>query len=94
MATTHNLVTLSNTEATRLSPAGVHSGVDITVQNVNTSGYIYIGSSSVSSESYGYRILPNHAISIELNAKSTIYATSSASGMKAAVLVTNLESGS
>ncbi len=90
----HSLKTLSNTEVTLISPTGVHSGTDITIQNVNASGYIYIGGSDVSASDYGYRILPNHAISIELSGKSSLYAISSASGMKAAVLGANLESGS
>ncbi len=92
--TYHSLKTLSNTSATLLSPNGVHSGTDITIQNVNVSGYIYIGGPSVTAEDYGYRLLPNHAISVELGGQSSIYAVSSAPGMKAAVLNTHLESGS
>jgi hypothetical protein len=91
---THSLVTLSDETPIRLSPAGVHSGCDITIQNVNSSGYIYVGNSSVSDTSYGYRILPNHAISFELPGKDSLYAISSAPSMKAAVMITNLESGS
>jgi hypothetical protein len=91
---THSLTTLSNTTATRLTPNGVHSGIDFTIQNANSSGYIYIGAETVSSESYGYRILPNHAISIELNGQEAIYAVASEAGMKAAILKTKLESGS
>lgn len=92
--TQHALTTLSMSEATRLTPNGVHSGIDITLQNVNASGYIYVGGEGVSSENYGYRIMPNHAISVELNGASSLYATSSAPGMKVAVLNTSLESGS
>lgn len=90
----HSLKTLSNTEAILISPVGVHSGVDITVQNVSASGYIYIGGADVSALDYGYRILPNHAISVELSGKSSLYAISSAPAMKAAVLGANLELGS
>jgi hypothetical protein len=90
---THSLLTLSNSTATRLTPPGIHSGIDITIQNVNASGYIYIGAQNVSSETYGYRILPNHAISIELNGRDSLYAISSGSNMKVAVLKTNLEAG-
>ena len=92
--TTHELITLSNLESTRISPNGIHSGVDITMQNVNTSGYIYIGGENVSSSDYGYRIMHNHAISVELSGQSSLYAISSAPSMKLAVLNTNLESGS
>ena len=92
--TSHSTITLSDTVATRLSPNGTHSGIDFTIQNVNESGYVYIGSSEVTDTYYGYRILPNHAISIELSARDAIYAVSSEDGMEVAVLQTNLESGS
>lgn len=92
--TTHSLITLSSTSATKITPNGVHSGIDITIQNVNETGYIYIGGEGVSTTDYGYRILPNHAISVELNGQSAIYAIASASNMKIAVLNTSLESGS
>ena len=94
LMTTHSLTTLSNTTATRLTPNGIHSGIDFTIQNVNATGYIYLGAEGVSSENYGYRILPNHAISIELNGRDALYAIASASNMKAAVLKTKLEAGS
>lgn len=92
--TLHSLTTLSNTSATRLTPNGTHSGYDFTMQNVNESGYIYIGGENVSSTNYGYRILPNHAISIEITGRDAIYAIASASSMKIAVIQTNLEIGS
>ena len=93
--TTHLLTTLSNTTPTRLTPNGTHSGVDITLQNVNTSGYIYIGGNDqISDTNYGFRIMPNHSISFELHGRDAIYAVSSINSMKVAVINTNLESGS
>jgi hypothetical protein len=92
--TKHALTTLSSSTATKITPAGTHSGIDITLQNVNTSGYIYIGSSSVSSTNYGFRILPNHAISFELPGKDSLYAIASINNMKVAVLQTGIEVGS
>ena len=92
--TAQNLVTLSNSSITRLSPNGTHSGLDFTMQNVNASGYIYLGNESVSDTNYGFRLYPNQAISIELNGRDSIYAIASASDMKVAVLSVALESGS
>jgi len=90
-----SLVTLSNTTPTRLTPNGKHSGIDITLQNVNDTGYIYIGGTdTISSTNYGFRIMPNHSISIELNGNDAIYAVSSVNGMSLAVLKARLESGS
>jgi len=91
----HGLTVLSNTTATRLTPNGKHSGIDITMQNVNDSGYVYIGGSdTVSSTNYGFRIMPNHSISIELNGNDAIYAIASSNGMSLAVLKARLEVGS
>ena len=92
--TQHSLVTLSNTSATRLTPIGLHSGLDLTLQNVNASGYIYIGGNDeTSSTNYGFRILPNHSISFELPSVDALYAVASDSAMKLAMIQTSLESG-
>lgn len=91
---THSLVTLSNTSSVLLSPAGTHNGVDITIQNVNDTAYVYLGTtSSVSSTDFGFRILPNHSISFELPGKDSLYAISNTNGSKAGVITTNLEAG-
>jgi len=95
--TTHALTTLSGTAAaTRLTPNGVHSGMDITIQNLHASAYVYIGGEGVTSSSYGYRLAPNTAISFELAGKDSLYAyTNSAdiNGVPIAVLKTALEAG-
>lgn len=91
MATTHNLYTLSNATATRLTPPGIHSGMDITIQNVNTEGYIYLGGEGVTALNYGYRLNPNNAVAWELPEKDTIYAIADTNGLEAAVLKTSLE---
>lgn len=91
MATSHNLYTLSNTTATRLTPVGIHSGLDITLQNVDAAAYIYIGGEGVTSSNYGYRIAPGHAISWELPEKDTLYAITDTNNSKLAVLKTGLE---
>ncbi len=93
MATRHALVTLSNTAATRLTPAGLHSGMDITVQNVDDESYVYVGSENVTALDYGYRIAPGHAISWELPGTDSLYAITNTDGSKVAVLKTSLESG-
>jgi hypothetical protein len=90
----HQLINLSNSSTTLLSPFGTHSGVDITIQNVNTEGYVYIGANDqVSSTNYGYRISPNSAVSFELPGSDALYAIGSTTGLKVAVMITNLDSG-
>lgn len=92
--TQHALTVLSNTTATRLTPNGIHSGMDITIQNVNDTAYVYIGGEDVSTSDYGYRIAPNNAWSIELPGMDALYAISDVNSSYAAVLKTNIETGS
>jgi hypothetical protein len=90
---THSLTTLSNSTATRLTPLGLHSGMDITIQNVHESAVVYIGGEGVTSSNYGYRLNPGLAISFELPGRDALYAVSNTNNSKVAVLKTNLESG-
>jgi hypothetical protein len=91
--TIHSLTTLSNTTATLLTPNGIHSGLDITIQNTHESAYVYIGGTGVTSTNYGYRIAPGCAWSIELSGKDSLYAITDTNNSKVAILSTSLESG-
>lgn len=91
--TTHSLTTLSSSSATRLTPNGIHSGMDITIQNTHESAYVYIGGEGVTALSYGYRLAPGAAWSIELAGRDAIYAITDTNNSKIAVLKTSLESG-
>lgn len=91
--TQHNVYTISDAVATRLTEAGVHSGKDITLQNANDSGIIYIGGEGVTSASFGYRLLPNHAISFELSGQDDLYAIADSGSLFLATLSINLETG-
>lgn len=91
--TQHSLTTLSSTSATRLTPNGTHTGLDITIQNTHGSAYVYIGGLGVTSSNYGFRLAPGSAFSIELSGKDSIYAITDTNSSKVAVLKTSLESG-
>lgn len=91
--TYHSLKILSNVSPTKISPNGVHSGVDITIQNVNPDGYVYLGGENVSALNYGYRLNPNNAIAWELSGSNSIYAIAESNGLQIAVMTTSLESG-
>lgn len=84
--TQHSLTTLSNSTATRLTPDGQHSGLDLTIQNVHASAMVYIGGEGVTSSDYGYRISPNNAISFSLLSNDAMYAITDTNGSKVAVL--------
>lgn len=90
---THSLITLNSSTATRLTPVGLHSGMDITIQNIHESAYVYVGGEEVSASVYGYRIAPGAAFSIELPGQDALYAISSVNSSKVAILQTGLETG-
>jgi len=87
MIRTRNL-TLSTSTPIELTIADtVQSSNTLVVQNNNDSGYIYLGTDSVSSSSYGYKLFPGQGFTIELSAYSRLYALCSANTMTAAVMV-------
>jgi len=89
--TLHALVTLNSTTATRLTPNGMHSGMDITIQNIHASAYVYIGGEGVTASDYGYRIAPESAFSVELPGTNALYAITNVNGSAVAVRKTGLE---
>lgn len=90
----HSLINLSNTATTRLTPNGVHSGLDLTIQNLSDGSYVYLGSNdAVSSTDFGFRLSPGNAISFELSGKDSIYAVSQDASAQIAVFKTGLEQG-
>jgi hypothetical protein len=91
--TIHALTTLSSASATKLTPNGIHSGMDITIQNVHESAYVYIGAVDVTASDYGYRLAPGAAWSIELPGRNSLYAITDTNNSKIAVLKTSLELG-
>jgi hypothetical protein len=91
--TQHSLTTLSNASATLLTPNGIHSGLDVTIQNTHATAIVYLGAVGVTSANYGYRLSPGDAWSIELSGRDSLYAISNTNGSNVAVLTTSLELG-
>ncbi len=89
--TTHSLTTLTNTAAMRLTPNGLHSGMDITIQNVDSSAYVFLGGEGVTASDYGYRLAPGSAWSVELPGLDAIYAITDTNGSKVALFKMGLE---
>lgn len=89
---TEHRIEIVGTVAKRITPNGIHSGMDITIQNVNESGNIYVGGEGVSTTNYGYKLLPGAAISFELPGKDAIYLIADNADSEAAILTIGLES--
>ena len=89
--TQHSITNLSNTSATRLTPIGTHSGMDITLQNVNETAFVFVGGEGVTTTEYGYRISPNNGIAFELAERDALYAISDVNNAKLAIIKVGLE---
>ncbi len=89
--TTHALTTLSSTSATRLTPNGIHSGMDVTIQNVDASAYVYLGGEGVTASDYGYRLAPGSAWSVELPGLDALYAITDTNSSRVAIIKMGLE---
>jgi hypothetical protein len=87
---TGNLISIGASTPVLITPAVIHSGVDITIQNISTTAIIYIGSSAVSSANYGHAIQPESAVAFAVQSRDEIYAVSSESGSQVAVLTMGL----
>jgi len=67
--------------------------MDITIQNVDASAYVYLGGEGVTASDYGYRLNPGSAWSVELPGLDALYAITDTDNSQVAVLKTSLESG-
>ena len=87
MIRTRNLTLSTSTPIELTIIDSVQSANTLVVQNNNDSGYIYLGTDSVSASNYGFKLFPGQGFTIELSAYSHLYAVSSAAAMTAAVMV-------
>jgi len=73
----HSVKTVSSTPVL-LSPDPTHSGADVVVQN-NSNGDLYLGSSSVTTSVYGFKLSPGTGISLRLSGREELYGVASSS---------------
>jgi len=90
---TRHIIIQASTDAVLASPQATHSGADITIQNINDEGYIYIGGKGVTTTNFGYKLFPNSAWSVELPGNCELWVCAS-SELQVAILQTRLEQGS
>jgi hypothetical protein len=100
MAVVHNLVALNSSTAVAIDTATYTTNTvtgetrpnwqeaNLYIQNVDASATVYIGGSTVTSSSYGYKLTAGSSINIRfVGAEDTIYAISSGSSNVAVLMV-------
>jgi len=90
MAIEHQIVALNATKPTlvtisQANEAPYETKVSISIQNLDSGINVYLGSSSVTTSSYGYKLLAGQSFSVDLLASDSIYAISASGTPNVAV---------
>lgn len=87
----HNTFQVNGTPV-RVTPLGVHSGMDITIQNTSLDNNVFLGGQgTLNSSTFGYMMPPLSTFSVELASQDAIYAVSENDGALVAVFRLGLE---
>lgn len=72
MATVHQTITLTTSgTAYEIVPPLGGNGKDVTIQNNNAAANIFLGGPGVTITDYGFKLVPNAAIALNLTARIT-----------------------
>lgn len=87
MPLSHSVIELNSSTATLLSIDGdIIGSLNLTIQNLSSSATVFIGSSSVSSSDFAFRLDPGCIISFDSLRKDTeIYGISNSNGESVAI---------
>ena len=92
MATVHQTYTLiASGTAYEIIPVLGGNGKDITIQNNNATANIFIGGTGVTTSDYGFKLVPNGAISFNLDPQENVWATSDTSSATVNIMKMNPE---
>jgi len=91
MTIAHQVVALNASTPTLISipsanEAAYESKVSLSIQNLDSSIIVYLGSSSVTTSSYGFALLAGQAYTIDLLASDQLYAIAASGTPNVAVL--------
>lgn len=88
MALSHAKVTVNASTPTRLTPEGQEAGIGLSIQVQNVSSVdVYVGGEGLTSSSYGCKVAPGAACSLEgLTTLDEVYALSSSGNADVAVM--------
>jgi len=87
----HGQVTLSTSTPAVLTIAGVEettsSSVSVSIQNIDATAIVYVGDATVSSTSYGMKLVPGAVATLDqLSASMDVYGVSSVANSKVATI--------
>jgi hypothetical protein len=91
MAIKHKLVTLNSSTPVKLTEDIVddfyNRDLAVSMQNIDSSINIYIGTSTVTSSSYGFKLIPGGALSLDIMSGDDLYAIAASGTPSVAVIL-------
>lgn len=89
----HRTQLITTSEPVRITPNGLHSGMDITIQNLSETNDVYVGgNASMDTETdFGHLIYPTASFGIELPPNDAIYLMSKNGNARVAIFEAGLE---
>ena len=92
MPLTHALITLNASTPTLVTTTSDEEGsygreLTTSIQNLHSTHFVFLGSSTVSTSSYGFRIDPGQTFTATLNADDEIYAVTDTGTTNVGVMI-------
>lgn len=70
----HRIVTLNSTAQSLVNKSSaIDSRCTLSVQNIMSTGYAYLGNSSVTTTNYGHKLYPGQSFTIELSKSDDLH---------------------
>ena len=82
----HRIETLSSTPLDVTYTGVVDPFIVVSIQNIMTTGYAYLGNENVTTSSYGHKLYPGQSFTAEISPNDKIYAVGDA-GVQIAIFV-------
>lgn len=86
----HRIVSLNGTAQNLVVREATDARNTLSIQNVANTGFAYLGNSTVTTSSYGYKLFPGQSFIIEMASSDDIYAVGD-SGVSVAIF--NIDRG-
>jgi hypothetical protein len=86
----HRIITLNSTPQRLNIRETIDSRSTLSVQNIMTTGYAYLGNSSVTTTSYGHKLYPAQSFTIEMATGDDLWAVGD-SGVQVAIFIQDRE---
>jgi hypothetical protein len=91
MSLTHKIIEINDAESTLLTDAPMDNDfyirkINISVQNLDSEHFVFLGNSEVSNSSFGIRLDPAEIVTLDVSANDELYAISDSGTFNISIL--------